>query len=186
MILDEIGRGTSTFDGLSIAWSVAEYLHDEVKCAHALRHALPRTHRARDDAPRRAELQRRRARVERPDHLPAQDHQRRRGQELRHPGRAAGRLAARRSSREPRKSWAISSSTNSMPTAAQPWPKPAAAEKLASRVAKKKAEKARAVDEAADDAVLTQTEKAIRWYLNLPPGASPCSARRASTNPRGD
>src|SRR5213076_345071 len=31
VILDEIGRGTSTFDGLSIAWSVAEYLHDEVR-----------------------------------------------------------------------------------------------------------------------------------------------------------
>ena len=27
VVLDEIGRGTSTFDGLSIAWSVAEYLH---------------------------------------------------------------------------------------------------------------------------------------------------------------
>ena len=32
VILDEIGRGTSTFDGLSIAWSVAEYLHDQVGC----------------------------------------------------------------------------------------------------------------------------------------------------------
>ncbi len=31
VILDEIGRGTSTFDGLSIAWSVAEWLHDEVR-----------------------------------------------------------------------------------------------------------------------------------------------------------
>lgn len=30
VILDEIGRGTSTFDGLSIAWSVAEYLHDHI------------------------------------------------------------------------------------------------------------------------------------------------------------
>ncbi len=33
IVLDEIGRGTSTFDGISIAWSVAEYLHNhnEVK-----------------------------------------------------------------------------------------------------------------------------------------------------------
>ncbi len=32
VILDEIGRGTATFDGLSIAWAVAEHLHDVVKC----------------------------------------------------------------------------------------------------------------------------------------------------------
>ncbi len=32
VILDEIGRGTSTYDGLAIAWAVAEYLHDEVRC----------------------------------------------------------------------------------------------------------------------------------------------------------
>lgn len=31
VILDEIGRGTATFDGLSIAWSVAEHLHDSIR-----------------------------------------------------------------------------------------------------------------------------------------------------------
>lgn len=39
LILDEIGRGTSTFDGLSIAWAVVEYLH-----AHALGKTLFATH----------------------------------------------------------------------------------------------------------------------------------------------
>ncbi|MDB4939299.1 MAG: mismatch repair protein MutS [Labilithrix sp.] len=32
VVLDEIGRGTSTYDGLSIAWAVAEHLHDVVGC----------------------------------------------------------------------------------------------------------------------------------------------------------
>jgi DNA mismatch repair protein MutS len=31
VLLDEIGRGTATFDGLSIAWSVAEYLASEIR-----------------------------------------------------------------------------------------------------------------------------------------------------------
>lgn len=33
VLLDEIGRGTSTFDGLSIAWAVVEYLHENKKIA---------------------------------------------------------------------------------------------------------------------------------------------------------
>ncbi len=56
VILDEIGRGTATFDGLSIAWAAVEYLHEKNRCralfaTHfhemtALAEKLPRLHNA--------------------------------------------------------------------------------------------------------------------------------------------
>ena len=46
VVLDEIGRGTATFDGLSIAWAVAEYLatNSAAQAQGALRDALPRAY----------------------------------------------------------------------------------------------------------------------------------------------
>ena len=32
VVLDEIGRGTSTYDGISLAWAIVEHLHDAVGC----------------------------------------------------------------------------------------------------------------------------------------------------------
>jgi DNA mismatch repair protein MutS len=59
ILLDEVGRGTSTFDGLSIAWAVVEYLHEKAEVAartlfathyhelNALADRLPRVRNAR-------------------------------------------------------------------------------------------------------------------------------------------
>ena len=106
MVLDEIGRGTATFDGLSIAWAVAEYLATNPK-------ARPKTlfathyHELTDLADSHAgvvELPRHRPRVSRSDRLPQEDRPGPIGSQLRDPGRAARRAAADASSHAPARS----------------------------------------------------------------------------------
>ena len=50
VILDEIGRGTATYDGLSIAWATLEHLHERQPLPRAVRHALPRADGAGGEA----------------------------------------------------------------------------------------------------------------------------------------
>ena len=59
VLLDEIGRGTATYDGVSIAWAVSEHLHDDVGCKTVFATHYHELDAARGRAGGGAELQRR-------------------------------------------------------------------------------------------------------------------------------
>ncbi len=56
VILDEIGRGTATFDGLSIAWAVLEHLHDAITCRGLVATHYHELTRLADSLPRAANV----------------------------------------------------------------------------------------------------------------------------------
>ena len=96
VILDEIGRGTATFDGLSIAWAVMEHLHEKNRSRAIFATPFPRIDPAL--APPRSAGQPHdpRGRLARRRRVPARSGAGRGGPLLRHPGRQARRPARRR------------------------------------------------------------------------------------------
>ena len=102
MILDEIGRGTSTYDGLSLAWSIVEHIHERIGCRTLFATHYHELTDLEEQLPGVRELQRRGEGVAGPGRVPAPDRARRGGQELRHPRGPAGRRAAQSERAGPR------------------------------------------------------------------------------------
>ena len=113
IVLDEIGRGTSTFDGLSLAWSIVEHLHNQVGAKTLFATHYHELTELAARLPRIEKFQRRRARVARPDCFSPQNRRGRHGQKLRHPGRAAGGRAEGSFGTREANSWRTSRNPNS-------------------------------------------------------------------------
>ena len=106
VVLDEIGRGTATFDGLAIAWAVAEHLHEVNSCRAVFATHYHELTRLRRQARGRRQRASARQGVEGRSRLPARSRARRRRSLLRHPGRQARRPAQERGRARPRRAGA--------------------------------------------------------------------------------
>ncbi len=94
VILDEIGRGTSTYDGLSLAWSIVEHIHDHIGCRTLF---ATHYHELTDLEDQLPGVRNFNVAVKEWDDqvdVPAPDRSRRGRQELRHSRRPTGRRAA--------------------------------------------------------------------------------------------
>ena len=90
VLLDEIGRGTSTYDGVSIAWAVSEHLHNAVGCKTIFATHYHELVQLADELAAVRNYQRRRARGGRSGALPASLAAGRCGPLVRHRGRQVG------------------------------------------------------------------------------------------------